>query len=30
MLLLDLWCSLRIRTGADGIGFSALWTALGG
>ena len=30
MLILDLWCSLRARTGATGIGLDALQTALGG
>jgi len=29
MMILDLWCSLRVRTGADGIGLSALAEALG-
>jgi hypothetical protein len=28
MMLLDFWCSLRIRTGADGIGLDALLQAL--
>jgi hypothetical protein len=28
MLLLDLWCSLRIRAGADGLGPEALWEVL--
>lgn len=28
MMLLDLWCSLRIRSGASGIGLDALATAL--
>lgn len=30
MLLLDLWCTLRLRTGADGLGFEALVSALKG
>ena len=30
MLLLDLWCVLRIRTGAAGIGLAALWQAFTG
>ena len=30
MLFLDLWCTLRLRTGADGIGLDALRTALTG
>jgi hypothetical protein len=30
MLLLDLWCSLRFRTGARGTGLDALGQALGG
>ena len=30
MILLDLFCTLRFRTGATGIGPSALWQALGG
>jgi len=29
MMLLDWWCSLRVRTGADGIGLEALAQALG-
>ena len=29
MILLDLWCTLRFRTGATGIGLNALGTALG-
>ncbi|PSQ82559.1 MAG: CPBP family intramembrane metalloprotease [Bacteroidetes bacterium QS_7_67_15] len=29
MMILDLWCSLRVRTGADGIGLGALAEALG-
>ena len=29
MLILDLWCTLRARSGADGIGFDALAEALG-
>lgn len=29
MLILDFWCSLRIRTGASGIGLSALMKVLG-
>ncbi len=30
MLVLDFWCSLRIRTGASGLGFESLRTALMG
>lgn len=30
MLILDLWCTLRARTGAAGVGWDALQTALGG
>lgn len=33
MMLLDFWCTLRVRSGADGLGFSALadaFSALGG
>lgn len=30
MLVLDVWCTLRARTGAEGIGWEALRTALGG
>lgn len=30
MMILDFWCSLRIRTGASGIGFEALIIAFGG
>ena len=30
MLLLDLWCVLRIKTGATGIGLGALWQILTG
>ena len=30
MLILDLWCTLRARTGASGIGLDALGDALGG
>ena len=30
MLALDFWCSLRIRTGADGLGLDALRTAFSG
>lgn len=30
MLMLDLWCTLRARSGADGIGFDALVDALRG
>jgi hypothetical protein len=29
MMILDFWCSLRVRTGADGIGLDALAVALG-
>ena len=29
MMILDFWCSLRVRTGADGIGLEALAVALG-
>ena len=30
MLILDLWCSLRLRSGAEGIGWDALWGTLTG
>jgi hypothetical protein len=30
MFLLDLFCSLRARTGAEGVGLDALWKMLGG
>ena len=30
MVVLDLWATLRHRTGASGIGLDALWQALGG
>ncbi len=30
MLVLDLWCALRLRTSAEGIGLDALWLALTG
>ena len=30
MLILDVWCTLRARTGAEGTGWEALQTALGG
>ena len=30
MMVLDFWCTLRIRTGASGVGWSALMEALGG
>lgn len=30
MFLLDLFCTLRARTGAVGVGFEALWTMMGG
>ena len=30
MMILDFWCTLRIRTGASGVGLSALLEALGG
>jgi hypothetical protein len=29
MLLLDLWCSLRIRTGVSGIGWDAFVELMG-
>ena len=29
MLVLDLWCTLRLRSGAEGIGLDALARALG-
>ena len=30
MMILDLWCSLRLRTGARGIGLESLFETLGG
>lgn len=30
MLILDTWCTLRIRSGAEGFGLNALWVALTG
>ena len=30
MMILDFWCTLRIRTGVDGVGWDALWRLLSG
>lgn len=29
MMVLDFWCTMRIRSGVDGVGFEELWNVLG-